>query len=351
MHGSNFIRLILGFCKIALTLVCLLDTSTSIAAAIDPKGGWPGGGQHDPEATPLTATKGGWPGGGLHDPGATPLTATADIEKGFSTYQTAAIRTWRLLLKPKFIEVSKPKLRTQIEKVGFKVIRFSDFNAFANYSLYRVELPVGLLFTLDLVADAAILTWHQPQLVNKFKKYQLYLVGQYLSAVHGNKVTVKDFPEFAGIPITVALRAREDNYNLKVALIEDSLALIVGHEIGHLVLNHLPSRDLAPKDSRQQEYEADAFGMKLAMDAGFTPIAGLTTAFTIFGLIEDGGGSHGPMATHPPIACRITPLYEVAFKQIDTKEARDGMKRFGASRDSMLREMAILREECEREGH
>ncbi|MCW3058249.1 MAG: hypothetical protein JWQ02_70 [Capsulimonas sp.] len=58
---------------------------------------------------------------------------------------------------------------------------------------------------------------------------------------------------------------------------DDALAFIMGHEIGHVLLHHVtanPERDktgfLTSTFTRQQEYDADALGMKLAMAGGFS---------------------------------------------------------------------------------
>jgi tetratricopeptide (TPR) repeat protein len=58
---------------------------------------------------------------------------------------------------------------------------------------------------------------------------------------------------------------------------DDTLALVMGHELSHVLLKHVtphPDRDKTPylgaTFTRQQEYEADENGMKLALAAGYS---------------------------------------------------------------------------------
>lgn len=273
------------------------------------------------------------------------------LEEAFSTFQTAAMRTWRTRLLPGFRKVIDSKYREQLSTMKFKVIRFADFNAFSNYDRNSIAIPAGFLFTLDALADATTLTWYRPKLADKLKTYPLYLADLYRQAANGKKVNAALFPEYAGFPMSVAnsLREEDEFYNLKVGLLVDSLALIVGHEIGHLVLGHKPSKEIPPSESRTQEYKADAFGMKLSMDAGFLPVSGLITTFIMFAAI-DGGGSQGAQATHPSTICRISKMIDAAFNQIDSPEAQKGLKRMGMNKETLLKSIEELKDECEKEG-
>lgn len=70
-------------------------------------------------------------------------------------------------------------------------------------------------------------------------------------------------------------------------------AWLLGHEIGHYVLNH-PWPRKSPEDSRQKEKEADLFGKNLARRAGYDECAGALW----FKRLLDNNMGHGGV-THP----------------------------------------------------
>lgn len=96
---------------------------------------------------------------------------------------------------------------------------------------------------------------------------------------------------------------------------DDTLAFIMGHELTHLLLLHTnahPDRDktsyLKTTFTRQQEYGADAGGMKIALAAGYSfkqAVAGLRE---IIRLNMDYSSFEGSGVDHPSWKDRITAL-------------------------------------------
>jgi len=118
----------------------------------------------------------------------------------------------------------------------------------------------------------------------------------------------------------------------------DELAFILGHEMGHISRRHSVDRlvaqiglkvvsslvmrrgalgawwrqsgqDLLGKAySREQEVQADEFGMRLAWGAGYDPRGGLNLLGRLAGLRESSGGLSEYFATHPPEKERVARL-------------------------------------------
>ena len=54
-------------------------------------------------------------------------------------------------------------------------------------------------------------------------------------------------------------------------LSDDTLAYVLGHEMGHIALNHKGYKGIPTKVTRQNELDADVYGGKLAFKAGYSP--------------------------------------------------------------------------------
>ena len=119
----------------------------------------------------------------------------------------------------------------------------------------------------------------------------------------------------------------------------DELAFVLGHEMAHVIREHAAKRmmneqwirllsarfrsgrlagaaaDLATRlvrtgYSRENEFEADETGLRMAAEAGFDPAA----AARVFDRLAAGGGSHPIpfLSSHPPIAERRSRVVRLA---------------------------------------
>ncbi|HWQ92423.1 MAG TPA: M48 family metalloprotease [Clostridia bacterium] len=120
----------------------------------------------------------------------------------------------------------------------------------------------------------------------------------------------------------------------------DQLAFIVGHEMGHVVRKHTVDRLVAEIGmnvittlmtrgsmagfwkqggqellrkayGRDQEREADEFGLRLARAAGYDPQGALNLMLKLRDLRQSSGGLSDYFASHPPEADRYARLQQV----------------------------------------
>jgi Zn-dependent protease with chaperone function len=86
-------------------------------------------------------------------------------------------------------------------------------------------------------------------------------------------------------------------------LSDDTLAFLIGHEMGHLVLGHKGYKGISPKVTKQQELDADVWGGKLAFSAGYNP----NQAFSDMSMAAKRATAK-PSDTHPDYKTRVKNL-------------------------------------------
>jgi hypothetical protein len=259
----------------------------------------------------------------------------------------AVINSWNNLIHPKFIQAASSSdeenaiRNTQLNIVGNQVI-----NAWANGN--TITLPMGMLVTLDTLADAEINANLDPAYAQFFNPYLRYLVRNYEDWMNGNGNAIETFWVFAGIS-----QAQEDAITSdprygdeKEGLMVNFLAFICGHEMGHIVLHHPTYDNETPAQARANEYAADKFGYELAERANFHPVLALTI-LAIFGVMENGALQPGALATHPPAECRMAALLKIDYdKFLASPTAGSSLAQVGLTVDGMKQQMQQLENAC-----
>jgi beta-barrel assembly-enhancing protease len=126
----------------------------------------------------------------------------------------------------------------------------------------------------------------------------------------------------------------------------DSIAFVLGHEMGHVVHRHCVDRIMTSSllagalsrlpvggfvgrsviqlvtsllnqgYSRDQELEADQFGVRLARAAGFDPQGAVRLLLRLGSMTGDPGGPLRYFSSHPPVEVRIAAINHVLRKQL-----------------------------------
>lgn len=211
-----------------------------------------------------------------------------------------------------------------------KLILFSPeigFGAVANFNFKKIVITRGMCHELFLLTDAMAITGEAfPNERYKVVAYGKYLAEQSLKA---NKnptpgelvyVNTERFLDWAKVDtasltydmgVTATTRAH--------ALLNDALAMLIGHELAHLIYQDAPVKLNYPKEleaqaqgqvSRWKEARADKKGLLLADKAtliiaapsGYVPLFGVLNR--THALLDDGKGG----STHPPVVCRMVYL-------------------------------------------
>jgi len=92
---------------------------------------------------------------------------------------------------------------------------------------------------------------------------------QYSGHLKGTRVVVSNLSAYANA------NATDKVINIDVTVFwdapDDTLAVVMGHELGHIALGHVAGNDeQTPEKNRQDEYDADDFGIDLAKVLGYS---------------------------------------------------------------------------------
>ncbi|WP_155633274.1 phage exclusion protein Lit family protein [Burkholderia stagnalis] len=234
-------------------------------------------------------------------------TAEQQAQNFARSSRDAVYRTWKNRLKPAFtpyLEVHYPGL---VDRIQFEVVDYADFNAISSGVSKKIILPMGIILGIIRLSDAAAIASLYPKIYkDKFGKYLEYVADGYLDSAKAGHMTLAnslDFASFVGMPKAerMALGSTEKFETLYFAIIVDSLALVIGHEIGHIALQHKSYKFISAANSRKQERQADAFAQSILDASDIPSIFGVLTVFLFFAEIE---ASAAP-TSHPPASCRM----------------------------------------------
>lgn len=197
-----------------------------------------------------------------------------------------------------------------LERVS--VVVAADFNAFADLKDRRVLIPAQLAVETLLQAQALGVIRRSPNLRQHWEPWMRQLTQRTADAhsrfKSGRSLVddslVKPFWAFAGLTAPPALDSRDQLVHEK--LMHDSLALVIAHELGHLVLPHRPYSEISTSDATRQEIEADRFASTLMQKSNIDVLPGLTMVFVRFAMLEEiDRRPEREVTTHRRAICRF----------------------------------------------
>lgn len=100
---------------------------------------------------------------------------------------------------------------------------------------------------------------------------------------------------------------------------DDVLAFAIGHELGHIALKHPDELAVDPAATRQEELDADQYGIRLAMKLGYKKAAAFKfmagkKGAGMYNLDVGGALQQDPTSTHPLIRTRASNANQTGFK-------------------------------------
>lgn len=237
-----------------------------------------------------------------------------------------------------------------------RVVVAANFGAFANYKDGRILIPAQFVGETLLQVQAILAVRKNPSLAEKYQRWVRYLSRRSQAALLKHRTTgasrddtqVDSFFTAENIPMPASWNVEE--LSLQAAMMTDFLAFVVGHELGHLVLNHKGYTDVSPETSRQQETAADEFAATLLNKSGYSALPGLGTFFMRFAeneILEKSAIT--PEQTHPLAACRVYRLYKRELPQLTNSSGGQAeLKRMtGMSKENFEAKIEVLRSACD----
>lgn len=184
----------------------------------------------------------------------------------------------------------------------------ADYNVFVNYRSRRVLIPISWCVQTFFMADAMVQYHFDPSLRPKLDRYISYL-DRRQAKVAKNPIDNEGFKSFShfgriGAPSLTQEEAAK-RHNLIEDFMVEAMAFVLGHEIGHLVLNHVNHMEVAPARSREQEDEADAFAVKLVKGADMMILPAMLSLNRFMLAEAHYSGSDPSRRTHPRAECRL----------------------------------------------
>lgn len=230
-------------------------------------------------------------------------------------YDRQVLTGWGGEVKPgieeNFREVVWPKLTPEEKRIlGRVTLEFPledghhpmNFYAKSGGGRKTITLPVSSIrFLADIAAAFAWLN-ESGYSIDPVTDYLAMLKYQWPDGLAGRRYRPR---EALGIPDNATADARVGRQFQRI--LGSAIVFVLGHELGHLYHQH--TTNVTPERSRQQEEEADRFGMELMRRIGDPPV-GMVPFFYIFAHLapytSDLNSSAGrPAATHPLSSSRL----------------------------------------------
>lgn len=237
------------------------------------------------------------------------------------------------------------------------VMPVANFNAFADYKKQRILIPLMLCVETWYLLDGMMQMHRDPQLREKIQQYIAYLSKRQRDSLAKNTgfdtIPVLPFHDFAGVAYP-QLSDAESRKSLAVRenIMVESMAFIIGHEFGHLVLRHKPYNEISSEAARKQEADADEFSARLLKKAGISVLAAIPVIQRFLANEPYSKRVVGGAMTHPRSECRMERIVASTEEVEDLLKNPDRRREYeaasGLSASDYAKTMRGLREDCHR---
>jgi hypothetical protein len=177
-----------------------------------------------------------------------------------------------------------------------------NFYAVAGGGKKTITLPISSMRFLGDIAVADAWLKESGYSIDPVTDYLAMLKYQWPDGLAGRRYRPR---EALGIPDNATANARVERQFQRI--FGTAIVFVLGHELGHLYHQH--ATNVSPERSRQQEEEADRFGMELMRRIGDAPV-GMVPFFFILAHLEayksdPGYPARRATATHPVTTARL----------------------------------------------
>ena len=177
-----------------------------------------------------------------------------------------------------------------------------NFYAVAGGGRKTITLPISSMRFLADIAVAYAWLNDSGYSIDPITDYLAMLKYQWPDGLAGRRYRPR---EALGVPDNATVNARVDRQFQRI--FGTAIVFVLGHELGHLYHQH--ATNVSPERSRQQEEEADRFGMELIRRIGDAPV-GMVQFFFILAHLETYKSdpnypARRATATHPVTSSRL----------------------------------------------
>jgi hypothetical protein len=241
--------------------------------------------------------------------GAAPISQAQDYDQYTRQLADAAHRTWRIVIKPKFLDAMSDREKAIVDEIDFRFPPERGMDAFATeVDGEKIVLVSGGFVAFQEEMISAVVFALKFGLVNRLDEYFRYAAQEALrnAALIRSGQTPRPVPTFniyAHIPLDRAMQFWQSNefasamLNMRIG----SLAYVLGHEIGHHV-NH-DYKKVTVEKQRERELKADMYAIQIMTKAGLWPVYGMA----IMWFFSEAGDD----STHPPASCRMANFWRL----------------------------------------
>lgn len=242
-----------------------------------------------------------------------------------------------------------PEHKSLLTSDNVLVVAGADLNAFVDPRERKIYIPAQVVVETLLQIHAFQVIRNIPSAAEKYEPWMRYLTERSDRAqrkfLAGSKFVddepIQPFWRYSGY---VAQATDERDAVAAERLITEALALVVAHELGHLVFNHPIKTE--PEESRRLEREADNFAVQLMRKSGIPVLPGLQLIYLRFAMLEEGVRQrHGVgQRTHERAMCRFYWMGKTELDEMlgDPSYAKHSM----VPAQAMRRSITLLGNEC-----
>jgi hypothetical protein len=218
----------------------------------------------------------------------------------------------------------RPQYSEMFDRANFlEIAPWIELNAFSTKE-GKVLITTGICDQFWLIATAIAVMEQWPEWQSKFEPYLKYVrdmaepIGR--KGAGRSRTQILTFPLWVGMDLSTWTQKNQQRvYNVAAMIMDDSLAFVLAHEIGHLVLNH-PGKN--QRNIPQQEYDADYFALRLVESLDISVITGSTALFAY--IADESRAKKYQSGDHPLPSCRLGRIFidSIEFNKITSSSAQ-----------------------------
>lgn len=246
-----------------------------------------------------------------------------ELHQFYRTRGTALVKDARA----EVVSTLTPAQRQVEETIGYSIPVSGNANAFARRlnGQRSIEITTGIIQMIDFlsISISAGITMEKSDCADEYMAHVFDGISRNSSRVAaGLTPNVRVAGPFlyasehggACRGLTVeAFRRHPMADTIREGMIAGSIKFLVGHEIGHHVLNHAGTKPASLADSRERERAADTLALRAMARTDTNPILGLPV-MVLFGGVEGFEIEGEASSTHPAGVARLVTMLDAGRK-------------------------------------